>query len=68
MKNSEIAKLFLRIKNFGLFTNSKTHDKVYSQNQKKAQIARSANEHGAEIGIKITITKLDNFAAGCVAV
>lgn len=31
MKNSEIAKLFRKIKAFDLFTNSKTHDKVYAE-------------------------------------
>jgi len=31
MKNSEIAKLFRKIKSFGLFTNSRTHEKVYKK-------------------------------------
>lgn len=29
VKNAEILKIFKRIKKFGLFTNSKTHDRVY---------------------------------------
>ena len=31
MKNKEIAKLFQKIKSLGLFTNSKTHDKVHKK-------------------------------------
>ncbi|MDD9883382.1 MAG: endonuclease domain-containing protein [Gammaproteobacteria bacterium] len=31
MKNSEIAKLFRKIKSLGLFTNSRTHEKVYKK-------------------------------------
>jgi len=40
LKNSEIAKLFRRIKKLGLLTNSKTHDKVYQK------LIDSPNEFG----------------------
>lgn len=42
MKNSEIAKLFRKIKSFGLFTNSRTHEKVY-----KKLVENPSGEDGA---------------------
>jgi len=43
IKNSEIAKLFQRIKSLGLFTNSRTHDRVY-----KKLMKNPSGEDGAQ--------------------
>jgi len=60
MKNSEIAKLFRKIKSFGLFTNSRTHEKVY-----KALVKNPSGHDGARFIVTTGVPKGKKECSKC---